>query len=209
MRDINSGWKYTDRVSEERRKKLASPGSFDALVQRVVEDFRVIRAYACAGADRGLTDCLQPIFLLDLPDTGDALFNGPYGYRAQYWLHPFKGLAANRALLDALTPKLMAAISPAESPNLGKFNVCASLAASSAKIWIQESSSLSDTDRDLAVESWVEEANRGVELARLGLSAPTKARFEVKGALLDPYGNEVVPAKKVLRHFDIHNYGFS
>ena len=44
----------------------------------------------------------QPIFTLELKGSGDALFNGPFGYRAQYLLGPNIGLAANAALLAAL-----------------------------------------------------------------------------------------------------------
>jgi hypothetical protein len=103
----------------------------------------------------------------------------------------------------------MASVDLTESPNLGRLNICTSLSAVSAKIWIRESSSLLDAAPDLAVEPWVTEANRDVELARLGLSAPIAFKFEVKGALLDSYGNEVVPSRKIRRHFDIHHYGFS
>ncbi len=209
MSEVPAGWKYTERVSAERQHALALIGSFSELVKQVVDDACVARAYACPGSDRGLTHCLQPIFVLDLPKTGDALFNGPFGYRAQYWLHPFTGLEANRQLLDALTPKLMASMSVDESPDSRKLNVCTSLGAASAKIWIRESSALLDVMPDLAVEPWATEATRDVELARLGLAAPMTSKFEVKGALLDTYGNEVVPSRKIRRHFDIHEYGFS
>ena len=58
-------------------------------------------------------------------------------------------------------------------------------------------------------DRWVQEAGRGVDLARLGLAAPEQVKFELKGALLDPHGNEVVPARKIRRHLDIYSYGFS
>ena len=62
---------------------------------------------------------------------------------------------------------------------------------------------------DLSVEPWQTEARRGVRLACWGLAAPVVTRFEVKGALMDSYFNEVVPSRKVGRHFDIHHYGYS
>jgi hypothetical protein len=210
VRDIPTAWKYTDGVSDDRRATLAGPGSFDEVIRLVFDDARVIRARAQSGSDRGLTDCVQPIFTLELPNTGDALFNGPWGYRAQYWVSPGQGLAANCMLLAALTPKLLGAMNTREEQSLAKLDVCASLHAASAKIWIQEVPSLLiNPTADLDVERWALEARNGVELARWGLSAPQVTKFEVKGALMDPYGNEVVPVRKVRRHYDIHHYGFS
>jgi hypothetical protein len=78
------------------------------------------------------------------------------------------------------------------------------------KFWIQDPLFLlvAPTE-DLNVQPWLAEAQRGVPLARWGVCAPETTRFEVKGALLDPYGNEVIPSKKIGRHHDIHHYGFS
>lgn len=203
-------WKYADHITPERQAKLAAAGSFDELLRRVVSDAVVTRVYAKPGSDRGLTHCLQPVFLLDLNETGDALFNGPWGYRAQFWAHPSRGLAANRELISALTPKLLAAVDVVQAPDLARLDLCGSLAASSAKLWVRESLTLhTEAAADLAVERWLKEADRGVELARFGLAAPEQTKFEIKGALLDVYGNEVVPARKIRRHLDIHNYGFS
>lgn len=208
--DMLTAWRYTNSVPETRRAALAEPGCFAELVAFVKEDAEEIHVRACRGADPGLTDCIQPIFTLKLPKTGDPLFNGPWGYRAQYWLSPLTGLTANATLLAALMPKLLAAVDIDAAPELAKINVCTSLCATSAKIWIQEIPSLLlNPTTDLDIERWREEAQRGVQLARWGLSAPEVARFEVKGALIDPHGNEVVPTRKILRHQDIHHYGFS
>jgi hypothetical protein len=119
-------------------------------------------------------------------------------------------LAANTALLAALAPKLLGAVDVGAVPDLMKIDLYASLHAASAKIWIQEIPSLlRDSDADLDVERWVSEARRGCRLARTALLAPKVTTFEVKCALIDPYGNEVVPRAKVRRHYDIHHYGFS
>jgi hypothetical protein len=208
--EVAEAWRYTESVSESRRMALAQCGSFEQLVQLVRNDARDIRARAQRGFDRGLTDCLQPVFTFELPVTGDALFNGPYGYRAQYWLSPGHGLSGNIALLAALAAKLLGAVGSSATPDLAKFDICASIHAASAKLWIAEMPSLLlNPTADLAVERWVAEARNGVELARFGLCAPDVSRFEVKGALVDPYGHEVVPARKIRRHFDIHQYGYS
>lgn len=210
MRDILGAWRYTDLVNEERREALSAPGSFEELVFRVSADACNISARAKRGEGRGLTDCVQPIFTLEMPNAGDPLFNGPWGYRAQYWASPSKGLAANALLLTSLAPKLLAAIDLNVAPELAMIDVCASLHALSAKLWIKENLfRMINPPSHLAIERWNNEAHRGVELARLGLWAPKAIEFEVKGALLDPYGNEVVPCRKIRRHYDIHHYGFS
>lgn len=210
MNDTLRDWKYADSVSQTRRDALAQPGSYEELVRLVTADAREIRVYALPGHDRGLIHCIQPVFEFELPNTGDALFNGPWGYRAQYWASPWQGLAANGRLLASLAPKLLGAVDIAAAPDLAKINVCTSLYAASAKIWIQEIPSLLlQPTVDLDIERWATEATRGVELARWGISAPCVTKFQVKGALLDPYNNEIVPTRKIKRHHDIHHYGFS
>lgn len=42
-----------------------------------------------------------------------------------------------------------------------------------------------------------------------GLCAPEGTRLEIKGALLDPHGPEVVPCTKILRRLELHRFGFS
>ena len=205
-----AAWKYTEHVDEARRAVLAAPGSFEEIIRFVKVDARVTGVRTEPGRDEGLRDCLQPIFTIELPNAGDPLFNGPWGYRAQYWMSAGHGLAANTALVVALFPKLLDAVDITAVPDLMKIDLRASLHAASAKIWIQEIPSLlKDAKPDLDVERWASEARRGVPLACTGLLAPMVTVFEVKGALIDPYGNEVVPRAKVQRHYDIHQYGFS
>lgn len=210
MNDILRDWKYAHSVTQARRESLAQPRSFAELVRLVTADVCNVRACALRGSDRGLTHCIQPVFNFELPRTGDAFFNGPWGYRAQYWASPWQGFAANGSLLANLASKLLGAVDVAAAPDLAKIDVCASLHAASAKIWIQEIPSLlREPTIDLEVEPWASEAKRGVELARWGISAPCVTKFQVKGALLDSYNNEVVPTRKIRRHHDIHHYGFS
>jgi hypothetical protein len=206
---VLQAWKFTETVPQSRRDALVAPGSFEALTDLVTLDATAIRARSKPGGDAGLTDCIQPVFTVELPQSGDALFNGPFGYRAQYWISPTHGLASNCKLLASLAHKLLGAVDLKSDPGLRKIDICASLAGASAKIWIAEEDVLLDGTWDLDIERWVEEARNGVQLARWGISAPIVTKFEVKGALLDPYGNEVVPARKIRRHLDIHHYGFS
>jgi hypothetical protein len=208
--DIPDSWIYADSVTAVRRALLATPASYQELVAIAKGEIREIRARAEPGYSPGLTDCLQPVFTFELPTVGDRIFNGPYGYRAQYWVDPLEGLKANAFLIATLTPQLLATVDERAEPRFAKFDVCASLRATSAKLWIQEIPSLLVSPTiDLKVERWYTEAQRDVQLAKWGLSAPEEPKFHVKGALLDPWGNEVVPSRKVTRHYDIHHYGFS
>ena len=122
------------------------------MIRLVVEDASEIKVRVKQGDDRGLTDCVQPIFELTLLNVGDPLFNGPWGYRAQYRIGAWHGLAANSALLAALAPRLLGAMDANAEPRLLRIDVCASLLAASAKIWIRDWDSL-DQAAGLAVET--------------------------------------------------------
>jgi len=209
MTSILQSWKFTDTVTASRRSALLAHGSFGELINLVGLDAKVLQSRSKPGGAPGLTDCFQPVFTLELPHTGDALFNGPFGYRAQYWISPTQGLAANCLLLQSLTPRLLEALDLNSDPYLERIDIRTSLAAASAKIWIADEDRVLDGNSDLDVDRWVREARKGVQLAKWGISAPLVTRFEVKGALLDHAGNEVVPARKIRRHFDIHRFGYS
>lgn len=205
-----AAWLYADSLDANRQATFASPTSFEELVALAKGEICQIRLFVEPGRESGLTHCLQPVFAFELPKVGDRLFNGPYGYRAQYWREPSQGLRANAMLITALAPALLAVINPEFDPNVAKIDVCVSLRATSAKFWIQENLALMvSPTADLRVEPWRSEAERGVQLARWGLWTPEVTRFEIKGALIDPDGNEVVPSRKIARHYEIHYYGFS
>jgi len=206
MTDILADWKYTDRVNSGRRAALAEPGCFEETIRWVVEDARDIKVRYEPGWDHSLTECGQPVFSLQLPNSGDAFFNGPYGYRAQYYL----SAGANATVLARLSAKLLDALNTKTEPKFEEIDVYASLHAASAKIWILEmESEFRNASADLNVERWHIEATNGVDLARRGLVAPPMMVFEVKGALLDPNGHEVVPCYKIMRHYQLNKYGFS
>jgi hypothetical protein len=208
MMAILREWIYSSNIDSSRQQSLAKPGSFEELVRITKADILDISVRSEPGRSAGLKHAWQPVFSFHLPTAGDPLFNGPWGYRAQYWLSPEQGLAANAMLISALKPKLLAAVDLDREPDLKKINICSSLVAASAKFWIDEKAQ-SRFSRDLAVERWKTEAERGNEKAEWGLCAPEATKFEIKGALIDPYGNELVPEIKICRHIEIHNYGFS
>jgi len=210
MDEITTAWRYTAAVDPARRRTLAAPGRFINLVSLVATDIRDVHVRVRDGKDPGLKDCMQPIFTFHLPSTGDALFNGPFGLRAQYFLDPWNGLAANGVVISKLAPSLVQSVHGDESTDLSSLDVFKSLHAASAKLWIiEDGTQFADTPIGLAVKRWSEAAQNGNELAQFGILAPVPRRFEVKGALLDSHGHEVVPKTKVGRHFEIHSYGYS
>ena len=203
-------WKYTENIEEARRKSLTFCDSFDELVSLVSEDISNVTVKVKPGKDTSLISCVQPIFTFELPKFGDAIFNGPYGYRAQYFLSPCNGLEANCKLINALSSKLLGAVTTSTEEKLCRISVPNSLFAASAKFWFNESPDfLHNLSVDLDIERWAKEAEKGCELAKWGLCAPKVTTFEIKGALIDPNGNEVVPNGKILRHHQIHNFGFT
>jgi hypothetical protein len=206
---VPAGWSYSNSFSAERRAALDRYESFDALLAAVVADVQFVGAWPKPGVHETLTHCTQPVFSIKLPRTGDALFNGPCGYRAQYWHSPARGLAANAELIEALWPVLRDALTPEQRTSLTAIDLYTALHAASAKVWVVESSAYNDPPRDLAVERWLLAADAGNDSARKGLYAPDDGRFEVKGALFDAHRQEVVPRDKVLRHHAIHDYGFT
>jgi len=158
-----------------------------------------------------LKHCVQPVFDIVVSDVAfDAFFNSSEGYRAQFLITPIAGIIANFALIEALHEQLIAESNRARVQELEAISVPTSLKATSSKVWIHEGDfPFQNLTCDLAVDTWVACASRGELKAKWGLCAPAGTRIQVKGALLDPAGNEVVPGKKILRHHEIHHFGFS
>jgi len=85
-------------------------------------------------------------------------------------------------LLAALAPKLLGALETCTNKKLSRIDVCAAVTAASAKIWIREGVFRATPSVDLKVDRWVDNAGKGVELAKFGLMAPEITKFEIKGA---------------------------
>ena len=101
-----------------------------------------------------------------------------------------------------------------------------SLAAGSAKIWINErggraqrGDDIQELNVDLLVQPWLQTAQDYVAnpaghsdreiLAVDGIKAPTGTILEVKGAFINEDGNEHIPTNKIDRAHQIHLYGFT
>ncbi|MEJ2107689.1 MAG: hypothetical protein P8X48_10235 [Acidiferrobacteraceae bacterium] len=202
-------WKFAIGFPEKRKKDLAGIGHFLDVVALVHNSMHAIHVRPKHGRDGGLKQATQAIFTFSVSrEAFDAFFNSAAGYRAQYLVNPLVGLAMNLYLLKRIEQPLIEAAFHSGEPELS--DAKRSLRAVSSKIWIDEDFYVfNPPSRDLAIETWEKEANAGSDKAKWGLSAPEGTRLQVKGALLDRWGNELVPQKKVLRHEEIHRYGYS
>ena len=184
---------------------------YQEVIKLVQNSASEIRVHACQRREDSLKHCVQPVFDIVVSDVAfDAFFNSSAGYRAQFLISPIAGLIANFALIEALREQLIAESSMARVQELESLSVPTSLQATSSKVWIHEDDfPFQRLTCDLAVETWAACATGGELKAKWGLCAPAGTRLQVKGALVDPAGNEVVPRKKILRHHEIHHFGFS
>ena len=200
-----------DDFAPERHARLMSVRRFSEVVSLIKSSITGIQVESCYGCDKELKECIQPIFSISISgEAFDAFHNSPAGYRGQYLRSPNLGLTANLELIAELENELVNAAVHACIPELQTISIRKSISASSCKVWVHESDfPFQCLTIDLAVATWAAAAAAGQEKAKWALCAPTGSRIQVKGALLDPTGNEVVPWKKILRRFEIHHLGFS
>jgi hypothetical protein len=207
----NRLWRFDPAFDRERQSKLVALKDFGEVIYLIRDAIQHIHVEPCRGKAIGLEHCIQPIFTLSLtPYAVDAFFNSPVGYRASYLASPNQGLLSNLALVEELRERLVQTAQDAYIAELSTVDLNASLLATSCKAWIHEDDfPFESVTRDLAVERWLTAAAAGEKKACWGLCAPQGARIQVKGALLDSLGHEVVPQRKVLRRYEIHDLGFS
>src|SRR5262245_3916590 len=105
MTHILEEWRYTEDVPHVRREKHLMAGSFERMIELVAEDASKISTRLKPNESKRLPESRQVVFSFSLPNVGDAFFNGPYGYRAQYYLSAARGLAANAQLISSMREK--------------------------------------------------------------------------------------------------------
>lgn len=205
MQRIMPMWRYADSVCPSRAQRLLAVVGFP----NVVDGFaaaRVIEFVWEPFTGVLLTGCHRASFLLQVPqECYDAFFNSPAGYRGQYASSAQEGEAANRLLLTTLEPKLLSAA--AAKGNVAQTDVCASIRAPQAKLWIYEQeveAQLGADSPEILYDPWAENSETGV-----GLLAPSGTQLEVKGGWLDREGRERLNPAKVNRSKEIHETGYS
>jgi hypothetical protein len=198
-------WRYADSVDSGRVQRLISLSAFSEVVE-LVSDAQVVEFTWETFEGKALSGCNRASFLLKvLPETYDAFFNSPAGYRGQYALSPTDGEVANRQLLTHLEPKLLSFAT--ERNDVPSSAILASLRAAEAKLWIDESEvgyQLGEVNPAILYAPWVESSESGV-----GLLAPVGTCLEVKGGWLDSQGYEQCNPAKAQRSNEIHHVGYS
>ena len=208
---------------------LASP-RFDAITNRVFDEMEITGFDVVPGKIGAVKGCTRPEFSLVVsPDTFDLFFNSPCGYRGQYHKSRKVGEHANATLISRMANRLIAyANGRTTKHGMDVEAMRQSLAAGSAKIWIDEQGArsqrggdITELKADLEVEPWRSTANAYVaapakypdpdrEIKAVdGVKAPEGAILEVKGAFIDQDGQERVAEDKKDRSLQIHLYGFT
>jgi hypothetical protein len=199
---------------------LGLKGFEDALKQ-VISTSIVLEYEAEPFKDSRLRGCKRAAFLLSIDRHGyDAFFNSPIGYRAQYCLGLEIGKSANRQIIEALKPRLLAFAERRTAAAFTLQKVGSSLDAVDAKIWIDESEPAAFPSSELQIEidyrPWVDRAKRADAFqeddfigAMRGVRAPYGTRLEVKGGWLDDSGFEKLDPSKSRRSEWIAINGFT
>ena len=214
-------WGFTNLVPIERQMRLLGLGAFEDVIFEIISTSEVVYYKSEPYVNLKLQGCTRASFLLSVDNhVYDAFFNSPIGYRAQYCLGPDKGELANRQLIDALKPKLLAFAASVPTGALALKLVEASLDSADAKIWIDENEPASLPSSDFQIQinygPWVERAKRADAFqedsiigAIRGVLAPVGTRLEVKGGWLDERALERRDVAKSHRSEEIAINGFS
>lgn len=227
MHPSDLAWQFSSSIDASRQAALESAGDFEAVVKRILSEATVVSFKVCRGKVGHLKNCCRPEFELSVPTkTVDLFFNSPNGYRAAYLRDPDEGQKQNSRLLQALTPGLLsfASANPAKH-QMSDPKLLLALQGLSAKIWLPEASFKFDHEliEEIVVPLWHRNALAALaafndrrrpepeqqEKAIWGLRATVTNVLEVKGAFLNSELQEVVPHDKIMRRFDIQQYGYA
>jgi hypothetical protein len=208
-------WTFSDTLGADRLRALAEPPSFPDIVESIRGKMRVLcchpepcdiargfeRIIYCVKVERGLFD---------------LFFNSRAGYRAAYYLSPYKGLEANTQAIDTLTPMLVAS-NATNGQRTNQF-IEESLRSPSAKIWLAEPergfcslcsgewSNPTDHNAEIMNERW---ECSSYDNAVKGRKAPFFEKLRIFGAFLNDGFDEIVPERKRHRAQHIHKWGWA
>lgn len=223
-------WSFTDRVNQERQRRLLAAPRFRTIIDHLSAEMRVTGLEVVPGKTGAVKGCVRPEFTLNVsPHIFDLFFNSPRGYRAQFHKSPHAEDRANSDLISHISAKLIDYAHGRTTKHQMRVEaIRRSLCASSAKIWIGECGTRSQRAEDikhlrvdLEVEPWLGTARayvldpskypnpNGEILAVDGVKAPTGTILQVKGAFIDESGQEHVPEDKKTRSLQIHLFGFT
>ena len=199
LRRIAPAWGFYECVPIDRAERLLAVEGFDSVIAAVAAAKVSSWEWMPARAEH-LRGCSRAEFLMRVtPETYDAFFNSPFGYRAEYARSKKRGVASNRRLIDSITQQLLA-YAGAEAEGI----VAASLEGMDAKVWINNDKvELARGPAAIAFERWMRASDRR------GTRAPCGTELLVMGGWVDTEGRERIDPNKSLRGFEIHQRGFS
>lgn len=191
-----------------RRKRLECAAAADTLISQVISSAMLVSAPACENsAER--TGYIRAVAQFRISaDLFDLLFNGPTGYRAQYYLSESQGDAANRLLTRGLS-SIIAGLPQSCSTSSNLCVVNASLDGPWTKIWPRNHLFIEAPCNELRARRWVSNC---ISRSSQGLKAPfdQDGIVELKGTFTDPTdGKYWLDPCKEHRSKDIHLKGHS
>jgi hypothetical protein len=208
-------WVFSSLVPAERSRDLLGVAGFGEVIDRIrAGSIEFIRAQP--RTDPPCLGCYRAFFKVHLSERDyDAFFNAPAGYRAQYVIGVENGKAKNRELLKVLEQ----AASRTEQDDFAASLVAASLRATDAKLWIQESDLRGLSGVHIEYRPWLDKlaAESGGTMAdqaaraaaSAGVLAPVGTVLEIKGGWIAPDGIECRDPAKANRSQEIHDYEYS
>ena len=214
----------TSLLPGSRRAYLDSGRSFEEIARSGAVEAKVLKLWSERYRDRPKNvsnGARQVCFRVQVSkQTYDLLYNAPDGIRGRYWQDPCAGDLATRSLISCLEPILLgfAERNPsvgAASDVIGLQEVCASLRAKSAKVWVREKDDAGNTKiapnsgPQLKVHRWEQNEALIGSKGPLWRWTPCDDEIEIKGAILDAMGMEHIPEIKRDRSLQIHQYGFT
>jgi hypothetical protein len=219
-------WNLAD-LPQHRCAYLDAGYSFEGVAAMLAHDAEITRAWVepFRTPPKSISpETRQICFQLRVSSRAyDLFFNAPDGLRGRYWQSPEIGDRATRHLLDTLNRKfsehlvrMPASVRPPARPML-ECDVCTSLEASSAKVWVNERDDSGNSKIDLSlphqlrVARWIrnEADSCCTSTVSLWRWTPVDTIIEVKGALITPDEKECIPHGKINRARQIHLCGFS
>ena len=208
---MSAAWRFATTFDPARRDRLAAVDSFADVVRALVNSISIVGGWICEATDLGSRGLRPVVGFAVGAEAFDVYFNSAVGYRAKFLESPEAGQAANGELLRVLEPKLTAAVlNDCGSDRLSPQWVRNAFLANSAKVWPDESElDFLEATPDLVIAKWQSGCDHINAPLGANLWAPAGTSLLAIGAFIDPFGNEVVSRRKILRRFELHDCGFT
>lgn len=205
-------WSFNANVAPERVQRLMAV-TFGDVISGVWSGN--IKAFVLEPREKVSPDEVRAAFLLEVaPDTYDAFYNAPNGYRGQYAQSEAVGATANKSLLHRIEHRLYS-FAETHKPEEAKY-VMPSLRCAQAKVWVDEDESgiwPAGEQTQIVFARWEYAANtykvEGVR-TKAGLFALLGTRLVVLGGWLDRETlEERYEHSKRYRAEELHCLGFT